>query len=59
MTLQEAIELRETLSVQERIRLVNELTVLRNILTGAYRNETFPLDIAQEDLDIFNGDKVL
>lgn len=59
MTLEAAIELRETLSVKERIRLVNELMVLGNILKGAYRQEAFPLDIAQEDLDLLNGDKVL
>ena len=59
MTLQETIELRETLSAKERIRIANELTVLRNILTGAYHNEAFPLDVAQEDLDLLNGDKML
>ncbi len=59
MTLEEAIELRETLSVKERMRLVNELMVLGNILKGVYRKEAFPLDIAQEDLDLLNGDKVL
>lgn len=59
MTLQEAVELQGTLSFQERRRLVNETIVIGNILKGVYRTEAFPLDVAQEDLDILNGDKTL
>ena len=59
MSLEEAIAIRDTFSRKELSRLINHVTVVRNILTGAYAYEDAPLEVAREDLDLLNGDKTL
>tara|TARA_R110002012_G_C11567284_1_gene603987 strand:+ start:592 stop:783 length:192 start_codon:yes stop_codon:yes gene_type:complete len=57
--LEQAFELRKTLSRKDRARELTKLLVLENILRGIYDKEDAPLQTAKDDVDWMNGDKVL
>ena len=59
MTLEDVMNLRNTLDRKQRSRISNRLRVMDNIVRGLYDKEDDPLKVAQEDLDLMNGDKVL
>lgn len=59
MEIEETFELIDGLSTKDKIKLLNKLTVICNIVKGSYQNIDNPVLTAKEDLDIMNGDKQL
>jgi hypothetical protein len=59
MEIEETFELVKGMSTKDKISLLNKLTVVSNIIKGAYRGTDNPILVAKDDLDILNGDKLL